>query len=254
MKRINTLLLSLFFFPVMVWATEGSVALQTAPIDTQDVESLQRGAQTFVNYCLGCHSAQAMRYNRLQDLGLTEKQIKDYLIPTGVKAGDVMRSSLSTKDGLAWFGVAPPDLSVIARAKGADWLYSYLRSFYRDSTRPTGWNNLVFDKVGMPHALGDLQGEQILEKEKVTLPDGSTKEESILKLVKPGKLTQLVDGKAVQLDYDKKVADLVNYLVYMGEPVQHERKQIGYIVLLFLIFILVPLTYFLKKEYWKDVA
>lgn len=252
MKRMTTFLLSLFFLP-MVWATEGGGALQVAPIDTQDVESLQRGAQTFVNYCLGCHSAQAMRYNRLQDLGLTEKQIKEYLTPTGVKVGDVMRSSLSAADGLAWFGVAPPDLSVIARARGADWLYSYLRSFYRDDTRPTGWNNLIFDKVGMPHALWDLQGEQILEKQKVTLPDGSTREESVLKLVKPGKLTQLADGKVVQLDYDKKVADLVNYLVYMGEPVQHERKQIGYIVLLFLIFILVPLTYFLKKEYWKDV-
>lgn len=252
MKRLYSLFLAVCL-PVAVWASEGGIALQTAPIDTQDVESLQRGAQTFVSYCLGCHSAQAMRYNRLQDLGLSEQQIKTYLIPTDAKVGDVMRSAMSSSDALQWFGVVPPDLSVIARARGADWLYTYLRSFYRDDTRPSGWNNLVFDKVGMPHALWELQGDQTLDMQKVHLPDESIKIEPTLKLVKAGTLTQLNDGKANQLQYDQKVADLVNYLVYMGEPVQEKRKHIGYIVLLFLLFIFVPLTYFLKKEYWKDV-
>lgn len=251
MKRLFSLLA--LYLPLAVWGTEGGVSLQPAPINTQDVESLQRGAQTFVNYCLTCHSAKAMRYNRLQDLGLSEKQIKSYLILTEAKVGDVMHSAMSASEALQWFGVAPPDLSVIARARGADWLYGYLRSFYRDNTRPTGWNNLVFDKVGMPHALSELQGEQMLEMQKTQEPDGTVKVEPLLKLVKAGTLTQLEDGKANQLQYDQKVADLVNYLVYMGEPIQHTRKQIGYLVLLFLIFIVVPLTYFLKKEYWRDV-
>lgn len=253
MKSLYKFLVMALLLPVIGWATESGVALQPAPIDTQDAESLQRGAQTFVNFCLSCHSAQAMRYNRLQDLGLSEKQIKEYLIPTTAKVGDVMKAAISPADAIKWFGVAPPDLSVIARARGADWLYGYLRSFYRDDTRPTGWNNLVFDKVGMPHALWQLQGEQILQHNTVKNPDGSTTTEPSLILATPGTLTRIDNGHADQLEYDKKVADLVNYLVYMGEPVQHIRKQMGYIVLLFLLFIFVPLTYFLKKEYWKDV-
>jgi ubiquinol-cytochrome c reductase cytochrome c1 subunit len=254
MKVLHKLFIILLLLPVMGWATESGGVLQPAPIDTQDAESLQRGAQTFVNYCLSCHSAQAMRYNRLQDLGLSEKQIKAYLIPTTAKVGDVMKAAISTADATKWFGVAPPDLSVIARARGADWLYGYLRSFYRDDSRPTGWNNLVFDKVGMPHVLWQLQGEQILQNKTVKNPDGSTVTEPSLTLVKPGTLTRIDNGHADQLEYDKKVADLVNYLVYMGEPVQHTRKQIGYIVLLFLLFIFVPLTYLLKKEYWKNIS
>jgi ubiquinol-cytochrome c reductase cytochrome c1 subunit len=254
MKMLRQFLLTFLLLPALCGATESQVVLQPAPIDTQDAESLQRGAQTFINYCLSCHSAQAMRYNRLQDLGLSEKQIKEYLIPTTAKVGDVMKAAISPADAIKWFGAAPPDLSVIARARGADWLYSYLRSFYRDDSRPTGWNNLVFDKVGMPHALWQLQGEQILQNKTVKSPDGSIKVEPTLVLVKPGTLTQLESGQADQLEYDKKVADLVNYLVYMGEPVQHTRKQIGYLILLFLLFIFVPLTYLLKKEYWKDVS
>lgn len=253
MKSLGKLLLLIILLPMTAWANEEGITLLPAPINTQDAESLQRGAQTFVNYCLSCHSAQAMRYNRLQDLGLSEKQIKDYLIPTTAKVGDVMKTAMSPADAMRWFGVAPPDLSVIARARGADWLYSYLRSFYRDESRPTGWNNLVFDKVGMPHVLWQLQGEQILQAETVNHPDGSTTHTSVLKLVKPGTLTRIDNDKVDQLDYDKKVADLVNYLVYMGEPIQQTRKQMGYIVLLFLVFILAPITYFLKKEYWKDV-
>lgn len=253
MKKFTRFLLLNFLFPVSVWAAEGGIILQPAPINTQDAESLQRGVQMFVNYCLSCHSAQAMRFNRLQDIGLSEKQIKDYLIPTEAKVGDVMKAAMDAKDATRWLGVVPPDLSVIARARGADWLYAYLRSFYHDDSRPSGWNNLMFDKVGMPHALWELQGEQVLETKKVKQADGTFIDVPTLKLVKPGTLTRINNGKADQLEYDKKVSDLVNYLVYMGEPVQNTRKQIGYVVLLFLIFILVPLTYFLKKEYWKDV-
>ncbi|MHB1589974.1 MAG: cytochrome c1, partial [Sulfuricella sp.] len=149
----------------MVFAKSG-IHLDKAPANQSDKTSLQRGAKTFVNYCLPCHSAQAMRYNRLQDIGLTEQQIKDNLIFTGVKVDDTMTNSMSKKDAKEWFGAPPPDLSVIARFRGVDWLYTYLRGFYRDETRPTGWNNMVFPKVGMPHVLYELQGEQVLHVEK----------------------------------------------------------------------------------------
>ncbi len=229
--------------------TAGTVALDKAPVNLRDVESLQRGAQTFTNYCLSCHSAVSMRYNRLTDIGLTEAQISQHLVPAGGKAGDVMKSAMTAADGKAWFGATPPDLSVIARSNGADWLYTYLRSFHRDDSRPTGWNNTVFANVGMPHALYELQGEQILETKK----EGGH-EVHTLKLVKPGLLTKTGEnGEFDQSDYDQRVADLVNYLVYMGEPAQVKREQLGYAVLLFLIFALVPVTWLLKKEFWKDV-
>lgn len=224
--------------------TAGPV-LDKAPINLRNVESLQRGAQTFTNYCLSCHSAIAMRYNRLTDIGLTEEQIKANLLNGNGKVGDVMKSAMTAEDAKAFFGATPPDLSVIARAKGADYLYTYLRGFYRDETRPSGWNNTVFDKVGMPHALFELQGEQIREKHG---------EHSVLKLVKPGLLTKTGDnGEYDQSDYNQRVGDLVNYLVYMGEPAQIKREQIGYAVLLFLLFVLIPMTWMLKKEYWRDV-
>ncbi|MBS1156935.1 MAG: cytochrome c1 [Proteobacteria bacterium] len=229
-------------------STEGP-ALDKAPVDLRNVESLQRGAQTFTNYCLSCHSAVSMRYNRLTAIGLTEEQIKAHLVPADGKVGDVMKSAMTAQDAKEWFGAPPPDLSVIARARGADWLYTYLRSFYRDETRPSGWNNTVFDKVGMPHVLYELQGEQVLEIKK----EGEH-EIHALKLVKPGLLTKTGDnGEYDQSDYNQRVGDLVNYLVFMSEPSQVKREQIGYAVLLFLIFVLVPLSWMLKKEYWRDV-
>ncbi len=229
--------------------TAGPV-LDKAPVDLHNVESLQRGAQTFTNYCLSCHSAVSMRYNRLTAIGLTEDQIKASLIPADGKVGDVMKSAMTAQDGKEWFGATPPDLSVIARARGADWLYTYLRGFYRDETRPTGWNNTVFDKVGMPHVLYELQGEQVLEVKKEGEHETHT-----LKLVKPGLLTKTGDnGEYDQADYNQRVGDLVNYLVFMGEPAQVKREQIGYAVLLFLIFVLVPVSWMLKKEYWKDIS
>jgi ubiquinol-cytochrome c reductase cytochrome c1 subunit len=215
------------------------VHLDKAPINLGDNASLQRGARTFVNYCLPCHSAQAMRYNRLTEIGLTEQQIKDNLILTGVKVGEAMTNNMNKKDAKEWFGATPPDLSVISRSRRADWLYTYLRGFYRDDSRPTGWNNTVFDKVGMPHVLYELQGEQVLHVEKHG--DHETKQ---LSLAKPGKMSPA--------EYDAMVGDLVNYLEFMGEPMKTSRVKLGIVVVLFLgIFFVV--AYALKKEYWKDI-
>ena len=240
-KKFIFLLLAL---PAAAFA-ETAVHLDKAPVNVNDHESLQRGARTFVNYCLNCHSAGYMRYNRMQDIGLTEQQIKDNLLFATDKPGELMKVSMNKKEAKEWFGAAPPDLSVIARSRGADWLYTYLRAFYRDNTRPTGWNNTVFDKVGMPHVLQDLQGH--LAPVMRTETDHEGKAHQVierLELVKPGKLTQA--------EYDATVADLVNYLVWMGEPAQTNRKNIGLIVLIFLSVFFV-IAFYLKKEFWKDV-
>ena len=222
--------------PIGAYANE-HVKLEHAPIDPTNQVSLQRGAKTFVNYCLNCHSAAYMRYNRLQDIGLTDAQIKANLMFAGDKVGDTMSVAMSKSDAKAWFGATPPDLSVEARARGADWLYSYLRGFYRDDTRPTGWNNTVYDKVAMPHVLWQLQGEQVLKVNEKT-------EEHMLVLDKPGSMTTA--------EYNLMVADLVNYLVFMAEPFKERDKHLGLLVLAFL-GLLFGLTYALKKEFWKDI-
>jgi ubiquinol-cytochrome c reductase cytochrome c1 subunit len=240
-------------------AASESVKLDRMPanVSPTDPASLQRGAQVYVNYCLGCHSAGYMRYNRLRDLGLTEQQIRDNLIFTGAKVGELMKSGMDLKEAKEWFGAAPPDLSVIARSRasaagsGADWLYTYLRGFYRDPSRPTGWNNTVFANVGMPHVLYGLQGQQALVTEVQHQPRRSGKKEDAL----PVEVHKLVLEKPGSMDpaqYDRLVADLVNFLVYVGEPTQQFRKQLGLYVLMFL-GVLFVLAYALKKEYWKDV-
>ncbi|MGA0116448.1 MAG: cytochrome c1 [Burkholderiales bacterium] len=249
MFKINKLIAVLLFVPALALAAGDHVQLDRAPIDEEDQASLQRGARHFVNYCLNCHSANYMRYNRLQDIGLAPQQILDNLVFTGVKVGDLMTIAMDPKDAKSWFGATPPDLSVTARSRasadgsGADWLYTYLRGFYRDAARPTGWNNTVYPNVGMPHALWELQGEQVLVERKVQ-GAGYLKTEMALKLDRPGTLSPA--------EYDEMVADLVNYMVFMGEPVRSDRKTIGMLVLtaLGLLFLLV---YALKKEYWKDV-
>lgn len=241
MKKI---LIALMLAPVLAFASS-EVKLDRLP-STDKAEmaiSLQRGVRTFVNYCLNCHSAAYMRYNRLQDLGLTEQQIKDNLMFTTEKVGDTMSVAMSRKDAKTWFGSAPPDLSVIARVRGGDWLYTYLRSFYRDPETATGWNNLVFPHVGMPHVLYQLQGEQVLKVEERE-NHGGAQEQAKLVLASPGAMSKT--------EYDMLVRDLVNYLVYMGEPARGERIQLGIIVLAFLAVLFV-LAYMLKKEYWKDV-
>jgi ubiquinol-cytochrome c reductase cytochrome c1 subunit len=225
-----------FLLPMAALANE-HVKLDHAPIDPSNQVSLQRGAKTFVNYCLNCHSASYMRYNRLQDIGLTDAQIKANLLFAGDKVGDTMTVAMPKADAKAWFGATPPDLSVEARARGADWLYSYLRGFYRDDTRPTGWNNTVYDKVAMPHVLWELQGQQVLKVNEAT-------EEHVLVLDKPGTLSPA--------EYNLMVADLVNYLVFMAEPFKERDKHLGLLVLAFL-GLLFGLTYALKKEFWKDI-
>ena len=244
MKKIKYILLALCLLPITALASGVEVKLDRAQIQTNDKLSLQRGAQTFVNYCLTCHSADYMRYNRLRDLGLTEKQISENLIFTGQKPGGLMNSAMTKKEAKQWFGVPPPDLSVIARSRGADWLYTYLRQFYRDESTATGWNNLVFDRAAMPHVFYQLQGEQILKVEMVDDGHGGKHELKTLEMSKPGTLSKA--------EYDRHVADLVNYLVYLGEPAASTRVQIGIVVLLFLFFML-GLTYALKHEYWRDI-
>ena len=240
-KRLGFVLLAL---PVAAFAST-SMHLDKAPVNVDDHESLQRGARTFINYCLNCHSANYMRYNRMQDIGLTEAQIKDNLLFAADKPGELMKVSMRTKEAKAWFGATPPDLTVIARSRGADWVYTYLRSFFRDDSRPTGWNNTVFDKVGMPHVLQELQGHLAPVYRSETDHEGKSHQViDRLELVKAVSLTQA--------EFDATVADLVNYLVWMGEPAQADRKNVGLIVILFLgVFFVVAL--YLKKEYWKDV-
>ncbi|HTH41382.1 MAG TPA: cytochrome c1 [Rhodocyclaceae bacterium] len=235
---MKKLLVALLFAPLLALASGEELHLDKAPDRSNDQAALQNGAKLFVNYCLGCHSASYMRYNRLKDIGLSEQQIKDNLLFTADKTGELMRIGMQREDAKVWFGAAPPDLTVIARARasefgtGPDWLYTYLRGFYRDTSRPSGWNNTVFANVGMPHALWELQGVQELG------------DEHKLTLVKPGKLKPE--------EYDAAVADLVGFLKYMGEPMSELRKTLGWIVLAALAVLFV-FTYALKREYWKDV-
>jgi ubiquinol-cytochrome c reductase cytochrome c1 subunit len=234
--------LALAATPQAAWASEAGYRLDRAPLEPTNLMSLQAGARTFVNYCLNCHGAQYMRYNRLTDLGLTEAQIRDNLVLTDAKVGDTMKVALPAKDAKAMFGTAPPDLSVIGRARSADWLYTYLRTFYRDDKSPTGWNNAVFPAVAMPHALWTMQGERSLEVIEDKEHHGPAQY----------KWTQLSPGTMNEVQYDTLVRDLVNYLVYMGEPSAVSRKSIG-IVSLFVLGLLFVFAYALKKEYWKDV-
>ena len=229
---MKNLLITLMLLPIFALANTAKITV-TAPIDANDKASLQRGARTFVNSCLNCHSANYMRYNRLKDIGLTEAQIKDNLLFAGEKIGDTMKVAMNPIDAKKWFGVAPPDLSVEVRARGADWIYAYLRGFYRDETTPTGWNNTVYDKVAMPHVLYELQGEQVMNHETHKL-----------ELVKPGKLSPE--------EYNNFVGDLTNFMAYMAEPGKQQRKHLGLWALLFLGVLLV-LAKKLKNAYWKDI-
>jgi ubiquinol-cytochrome c reductase cytochrome c1 subunit len=243
MKRF--LLILALLVPCAGVAATGKVPLDRAPVNLQDKHSLQRGAHIFVNHCLNCHSASAMRYGRLTDVGLSEGQIRDNLLFTADKVGEPMTTALDPRDAKAWFGVMPPDLSLVARSRGVDWLYTYMRGFYRDPATKTGWNNTVFPSVAMPHVLWEYQGDQLLSvTERMDPNTGDKKETRRLVLQKPGSLSPL--------EYDQYVGDLVNYLAYMGEPTQSWRRQWGILVLFFLVGFFI-LALLLKKEYWKDV-
>jgi ubiquinol-cytochrome c reductase cytochrome c1 subunit len=249
-----------------------------------DQAALQNGAKLFVNYCLGCHSANLMRYNRLQDIGLTEEQIRNNLMFTATKVGDPMRIAMAPNDAKEWFGALPPDLSVTARARsshdgsGADWLYTYLRTYYRDATRATGWNNLVFPAVGMPHVLYELQGsrgvtiEEIkavkdektgattgFTKTVVTFDEQGTRSEQVSQLAdkylhegSAFKLGPAVGGKLTQAQYDEQIADLVAFMTYVADPSAKTRVRLGVWVLMFLSLFTV-LAWWLNREYWKDI-
>lgn len=252
--------------PTAAGAAGPALALDRSPHDVQDMASLQAGARNFVNYCLNCHAMSLVRYNRLRDIGLTEEQIRDNLLFTADKVGETMNVAMPKKEAKEWFGAAPPDLSVTARARGADWIYTYLRTFYRDPATATGWNNLVFERVGMPHVLWELSGQGALDvKEFKAAGEAEAarlQTKSFAKVEEAGEgagkrwqLKTVVAGTQGALGpakYDEFVRDTVNFMVWAAEPVQTERKRLG-IVVLFFLSILILLSWMLKKEFWKDV-
>lgn len=243
MKRIIFAVLALL--PGLVLASGGGFPLDKAEYDLSDKASLQRGAATFMNYCAGCHSTQYQRYNRVAaDIGIPDDLMKENLVFTGAKIGDLMKSAMSEKDAARWFGAPPPDLTLVARVRGADWIYTYLRSFYVDETRPFGVNNAVFPSVGMPHVLEPLQGTPRAEFKTHTL-DG-VEMQQVVSIKSDG------NGEMNNEEYDQTVLDLVNFLVYSAEPVQQERERMGFWVLGFIAVFFI-FTVLLKKEFWRDV-
>lgn len=227
----------LVVLPLGAWSAEGhnacgQVKCDPVKIDLGDKPSLQRGARTFVNYCLSCHSAGYMRYNRMgQDLGISEELVQENLLFAADKVGDLMKAVMRKEDGKDWFGTAPPDLTLVARWRNPEWVYTYMRGFYRDNKSPSGWNNMVFPNVAMPHVLYEWQGEQRLVEGK-------------LELAKP--------GTKPPAEFDREMRDLTNFLVYLGEPAKLDRYRVGVYVLIFLVVFLF-FAYLLKKEYWKDI-
>ncbi|MES3022697.1 MAG: cytochrome c1 [Pseudomonadota bacterium] len=246
------LIAMLAFLPALAFASEGGIALDKAP-ERASLTSLQNGAKLFVNYCLNCHSASSMRFNRLKDLGLTDEQIKANLLFTSEKTGDMMVTALRPADAKLWFGVVPPDLSVIARAKaspagtGSDWLYTYLRTFYKDEARPTGWNNRLVPNVAMPHVMWQQQGVRTIKMVEEKDPHDAKKTVHTF-----AGYEQVSPGTMTATQFDTATADLVGYLGWMAEPAQGTRKRLGVWVLLFLsVFVL--LAWRLNASFWKEV-
>jgi ubiquinol-cytochrome c reductase cytochrome c1 subunit len=232
-------------------AATGGVAWDKAPVNTTDLASLQNGAKLVVNYCLNCHSAAFMRYNRLQDIGLTEQQIKDNLLFTTDKVGETMRAAIGAREAKEWFGVNPPDLTLVARSRagaggsGADYIYTLFRTYYRDPVAPTGWNNLIFPNIGMPHPLWELQGERKPVFE--TVQSHGHEVQSFT-----GRWEQVSPGTMTPQQYDAAVGDMVNFLTWMSEPAQNKRVKIGVWVMLFLLLFTL-IAWRLNAAYWKDV-
>lgn len=243
-KLIAAFLLSLM--PVLGFAS-GAVHLDPANIDLKDQAALQRGAKLYVNYCLGCHSLKYFRYQSLTAFDLTEDQIKQNLMPAGGKIGELMTNAMDGEQAAKWFGAPPPDLTLEARLKegGADWIYTYLRGFYQDSSRPLGVNNRIFPNVGMPHVLVDLQGMQ-----KAVFSEHKNAEGSKTKVFE--RFEQLTPGQLSAKEYDGVARDLATFLTYVSEPMQLERQRLGIYAMIFMLVFFV-LAYALKKEYWKDV-
>jgi ubiquinol-cytochrome c reductase cytochrome c1 subunit len=255
MKKLIFILLASLGLSTAAVASEGGPAWDKFPeAKVTNMAALQNGAKLFVNYCLNCHSASFMRYNRLRDIGLTEDQIKKNLMFATDKVGETMKVTLDAKQAKEWFGAQPPDLTVIARSRadiakgsGADYLYTYLRSYYRDGTTATGWNNLVFPNVGMPHVLWELQGQRTAKyvEEKDAHHEGKTTHRF-------AGFEQVTPGTMSQLDYDEAVGDLVGFLQWMGEPAQNDRVKLGAWVLIFLALFTV-IAWRLNAAFWKDV-
>ncbi len=232
-KLIITLFASLILAPTLVLAAGAGVHLEKAGNDLTDKESLKRGFKAYIDNCLGCHELQYQRYNRtFTDLGISEEDGKANWMYTGEKPGDHIKNTMPKKEAAAWFGTAPPDLTLEARLRSPDWIYTYLHSFYADEKRPFGVNNKVFKDVGMPHVLQDLQGIRTIDEH--------------------GNLGPAVGGTMSEEEYDTFVRDLVNFLEYVGEPSKLERQNMGYWVIGYLIILFI-FSYFLKKEFWKDV-
>ena len=285
MKLIKALLLSLGLAAgASALAAEGHYKLDKFPTEKlNDQSALQNGAKLFVNYCLNCHAAQSMRYNRLTDIGLSEDQIRSNLLFTADKVGDPMKTSMTAKDAKEWFGAVPPDLSVIARARssgagsGSDWVYTYLRAYYRDSSRATGWNNALYPNVGMPHVLWELQGTRgatisevkgskdaagkaVWTETKVDFAPTGERSEVTAPLAAGGHpeahtevtLGKAAGGKNSQAEYDSQIADLTAYITYMSDPSAKSRTKVGAWVLMFLaIFTLI--AWQLNRTFWKDI-
>lgn len=250
MKKILFALIAALGLVAGAQANTGGLVWDKAPNKTNDLASLQDGAKLFVNYCLNCHSAAFMRFNRLKDIGLTDQQIKDNLLFTTDKVGETMKAAIDPKQAKGWFGATPPDLTVIARSRsgaggsGADYLYTYLRTYYRDDTKATGWNNLAFPSVAMPHALWELQGER--------KPIYAEQEEHGEKVSVFKGWQQVTPGTMTPLQYDQAVGDLVGYMQWMSEPAQNSRVRIGVWVLLFLL-VLTFVSWRLNASFWKDI-
>ena len=240
MKKLFLLLTLLVSMPAL--ASGGSAHLDDVDIDMSDTASLQRGAGLFVNYCLSCHSAAFMRYNRMsEDLQIPKEVVEDNMMFTADRIGGLMKTAMPAEDAKVWFGKAPPDLSLIARSRGPEWIYTYMRSFYLDNTSPSGWNNVLFEKVAMPHVLYNLQGARhaVFKKDEQGVEVFDHYE-----MVKPGSLNED--------EFDSAVRDLTNFMVYLAEPARMVRYKLGVYVLIFLSIFFV-FAYLLKKEYFKDV-
>ena len=250
MKKLILTLIAALGIVTGAHAAEGGIPWDKAPNRTTDLAALQNGAKLFVNYCLSCHSAAFMRFNRLTDLGITEQQIKDNLLFTTDKIGETMRVNMDPRQAKEWFGTVPPDLTLVARSRaghggtGADYLYTYLRTFYRDDTKATGWNNLAFPAVAMPHVMWELQGERRPVFDKIESHGHETEVFKGWEQVSPGTMTPI--------QFDQNMGDLVSFLQWMAEPAQNTRIRVGVWVLLFLVMAIV-FTWRLNASYWKDV-
>jgi ubiquinol-cytochrome c reductase cytochrome c1 subunit len=247
MKQSKTLISSIFILLLSASSSviaAGGGALMHMNVDLSNQTSLQRGAKTFVNYCMGCHSAAYMRYNRIgKDLGISDDILKSNFMFGTDKVGDTMTIAMQLEDAEQYFGgSAPPDLSLIARSRGADWLYSYFKTFYVDESRPYGVNNLQFPDVGMPNVFWELQGRQRLAEGDKMEGHGSIVDN----------LEVITEGTQSEEEFDQTVRDLVNFMVYLGEPIRLKRAKIGTWVLLYL-FVFAIIAYLLKKEYWRDI-